>query len=110
MLSEIVEGWRNDSFPPDKLKDIIKQVSEERMAICVKCIAYDETGKGCSVPLTAPCCNRRVILPLEQGGIRGCGCPLNKKTKCLSCRCPANKWGPVLTEDEETKFDNNGEQ
>ncbi len=98
---EVLEGWRNDLFPPDKLKEIINRVSEERLAICRDCEGYDDTGKGCSVPGTNPCCNKNIVI---LNGIKGCGCPLNKKTKCLSCKCPVNKWKAVLTEEQEEKF------
>jgi hypothetical protein len=37
---------------------------------------------------------------------------LSAKTKCLSCKCPIDKWLPVLTEEqeEEIKRDDGGEQ
>ncbi len=103
-LLNIYEGWRNDLFPPEKLKELINQVSEERLAICRSCIAYDETGTGCAVPFTQPCCNKNVNVD----GVQGCGCPLKKKSKCLSCACPANKWKAVITPEQEEEIDKNG--
>lgn len=100
-LNEIVEGWRNDLFPPEKLKEIIIKVSGERMAICKSCIAYDITGIGCSVPFTQPCCNNNITL---ENGEKGCGCPLRKKTKSLSSECPAKKWKAIITSEEQEQF------
>jgi hypothetical protein len=100
-FSEIYEGWKNDLFPDRDLKDFITKVSEERLNICKSCKAYSESGEGCSIPGTAPCCNSRVIVD----GVRGCGCPLKKKTKCLSCGCPAKKWEAVSSSDQEELID-----
>ena len=94
---EVFEGWRNDILPPERLKDLIIQVSKERLAICKECIAYDETGEGCSIPGTSPCCNKHVKIE----DVFGCGCPLQKKTKCLSCECPAKKWVAISTQEQE---------
>ncbi len=99
---EVFEGWKNDILPSERLKDLIKQTSEERLAICVSCIAYDETGQGCSIPGTSPCCNKHVKVE----GVLGCGCPLKKKTKCLSCSCPADKWKALSTPEQETLINN----
>jgi hypothetical protein len=101
-FSEIYEGWKNDLFPSEKLKDLIKQTSEERLAICKECIAYDETGEGCVLPLTQPCCNKHVKID----GVSGCGCPLQKKTKCLSCECPAKKWLSIATQEQDVLINN----
>ncbi len=99
---EIFEGWKNDILPSERIKELIKQVSEERMAICKTCIAYDETGQGCSIPLSQPCCNKHV----KVNNISGCGCPLQKKTKCLSCKCPASKWIALSTEEQDELINN----
>jgi hypothetical protein len=37
-------------------------------------------------------------------GVEGCGCPLKKKLKCLSCSCPANKWQAVISEQQEQEI------
>jgi hypothetical protein len=100
--SEIFEGWKNDILPSEKLRELINQTSEDRLAICKTCIAYDEKGEGCALPLTAPCCNKHVKID----GFQGCGCPLQKKTKCLSCSCPANKWLAVSTPQQEELLNN----
>lgn len=100
-LSEIIEGWKNDLFPEERLKEIIQKVSDERLAICETCIAYDKEGSSGYIKGLGPVCNKNVeILP----GINGCGCPLNKKRKCLKCQCPASKWLAVVTEEEEEQF------
>lgn len=99
-ISDIVEGWRNDLFPPERLKEVISKVSEERLAICKQCELYDEVGTGCAMPFSQPCCNKNKSI----NGIDGCGCPLRKKTKCLSCECPVKKWLAVVTEEEQEQF------
>jgi len=101
-FKEIYEGWKNDILPSEKLRELIQHTSEERLDICKGCIAYDEKGEGCALPLTAPCCNKHVKID----GAQGCGCPLQKKTKCLSCECPAKKWMAVTTLEQE-EFINN---
>lgn len=99
-LKEIAEGWRNDLFPPERLKDVISKAHKERMEICRSC-EYD--SKNARVNGT-------------YNGIRKdehclkCGCPLQKKTKCLSCECPLNKWAAILTEAEEDMIHTKAEQ
>lgn len=90
---QIAEGWRNDIIPPKKLKELINSVSKQRLDICKKCEAYSLIGEGCAVIGTAPCCNNKIFI----NNIQGCGCPLKKKTKCLSCECPAKKWLAIET-------------
>jgi hypothetical protein len=105
---EIYEGWKNDLLPKDSLRELIKQVSEERNSICVKCKAYDTTGTGCAIWGTAPCCNKNVK---SETGESGCGCPLKKKQKALQARCPWGKWDAIVTEKEaeNIKLDKDGE-
>ena len=102
-LKQIIEGWRNDLFPPQRLKGIIEATHKERMEICRSCEAFSLSGEGCTIPGTAPCCNSKIELA---PGVNGCGCPLNKKTKCLSCNCPVNKWTAVISEQEEQLLSN----
>jgi hypothetical protein len=33
---------------------------------------------------------------------------LSAKTKCLSCKCPIDKWLPVLTEEQEKEIKADG--
>jgi hypothetical protein len=87
-FSEILEGWRNDLFPPEKLKELILKTSEERMRICEQCPAHSKNHK--TVRKDVHC--------------TACGCPLIKKTKCLSCECPLKKWEAITSEEEEDKI------
>jgi len=95
-LSKIIEGWRNHLLPPNHLKELILKVQKERNEICVKCSLYDITGDGCAFLGTQPCCNK----DKDENGIKGCGCALVQKQKCLSCDCPLKKWLAVATEEE----------
>ena len=36
-FSQIYEGWKNNLFPAKEMRKYIKEVSEERMAICEDC-------------------------------------------------------------------------
>lgn len=83
-LSQIYEGWKNNLFPASELKDIIAQVSEERLKICDGCEHHSKNHKG--VRPDAHCTN--------------CGCTLSAKTKCLSCSCPLNKWVAIATNEQ----------
>lgn len=85
-FSEIYEGWRNHMFPPERLKEEIAKVSEERLTICETCEFNSKFHK--SVRPDVHC----VV----------CGCTLVAKTKCLSCSCPKEKWQNVITEEQET--------
>lgn len=69
-LNKIFEGFRNAIVPPEKLKELINTVSEERLNICRDCKWNSTKGK---VNLVSQC--------------RACGCFLIPKTKCLSCDC-----------------------
>jgi len=106
-LKKILEGWRNDLIPPKELKEAILKISEERLSICRKCIGYDEKGEGCALPFTNPCCNKNVFVGKNKlnEDTKGCGCPLQKKTKCLSCSCPVDNWVAVTTEEENRLID-----
>jgi len=87
--SHIVEGWRNHLIPPQELREKIKQVSEERMAICRKC-EYNSVN--------AP---QHTWLNDLYEHCTNCGCPLIAKTKCLSHGCELKRWDAVITEEEE---------
>ena len=88
-LSEIYEGWRNNLIPPEKLKDKIVEVSNERITICNSCKHHSKNHK--TVRPDAHCVS--------------CGCTLSAKTKCLSCSCPIKKWEAVLTSEEEKNYE-----
>ena len=85
---QILEGIKNSIFK----KEDVEAVAEYRMFVCRKCNLYDETGKGCIVSGTQPCCDER---------FGGCGCSLHLKTRSLSSECPLKKWKAEMTEEEE---------
>jgi hypothetical protein len=88
---QIYEGWRNDLFPPEKLKDIINKVSEERLAICNSCPEHSSNKKEYkTVRFDEHCTN--------------CGCTLSAKTKSFSSECPLKKWKAVMTEEQELEI------
>lgn len=90
----IIEGIKNSVF---KIEDV-EQIATYRLDVCKGCSLYDESGEGCMVPGTSPCCN------ILKGG---CGCSLSFKTRALSSACPhpdGPKWEAELTEDEEDKL------
>lgn len=93
-----MEGWRNNLIPPQELKEEIKRVSEERLAICRGCIFNSDVAKskGIHVKLTS-------ALRTDEHCME-CGCTLSAKTKCLSCECPLKipKWAAVLNDEEDT--------
>ena len=97
-FEQIIEGWKNHLFPSSYMKEIIKKVSEERMAICEQCEFHSKFHK--------------TYRPDEH--CIDCGCTLLAKTKCLSCECPLDepKWEAVVTEEEEELINNesNGEE
>jgi len=80
---EILEGWRNDLFPPEEIKEKIRLTQEQRLEICKSC------------PLNSTPNKIRTI-----SYCKDCGCPLKKKSACLHCECPQKKWLAELTEDE----------
>lgn len=88
---QIIEGIANSVFK----KEDIEIVAEHRLSICKECPShlYDETGDGCMVTGTGPCCDQ------TKGG---CGCSLGFKTRSLSSSCEKGHWDAEINEDEET--------
>lgn len=86
-FSQIYEGWKNNLFPADDMKERIRQIGQERMAICNKC-------EWCSI--NKPKKPRRFDKHCTH-----CGCVLSAKTKCLSCACPIEKWGAEIDSKED---------
>lgn len=84
----ILEGVKNSIFK----KEDVEEIAFHRMSICKACPLYDETGDGCMIPGTAPCCNQL------KGG---CGCSLSFKTRSMSAFCEAGKWDAELSQEEE---------
>jgi len=78
--TNIITGWRNHFIPPEELKEVIKQVSEERLAICEQCPLHSKHLKNSLRP-DAHCTS--------------CGCTLIMKTKVLAEQCPTGKWKAI---------------
>jgi hypothetical protein len=89
-FEEILEGWKNHLFPPEKMKEYILEVSKERMEICTPCIFNSKNRKHSKLRLDEHCTI--------------CGCTLSAKTKCLSCCCPKEYWMCVITEQQEEEI------
>lgn len=86
LFKQIYEGWRNNLFPPEQMKEVIETVYKERMAICNECPFHSKFHKT-GVRLDDHCTD--------------CGCVLVAKTKCLSCSCPQGKWTEHTESREE---------
>jgi len=91
-FSQIYEGWRNKLIPPADMKDMIQQVSKERVTICNDCPFH---SKNHSTPLR------------PDAHCTDCGCNLEAKAACLSCSCPQDKWLAVVDQDEEEQLKSN---
>lgn len=92
-INELYEGWRNHIFPPKALIQIIRETSDKRLKICRGCPEHSSNKEGYkTVRIDEHCTD--------------CTCTLSAKTKCLSCKCPIDKWGPVVTMEQETKMKN----
>tara|TARA_R110000868_G_scaffold176239_1_gene413709 strand:- start:273 stop:554 length:282 start_codon:yes stop_codon:yes gene_type:complete len=87
-IFQIYEGWRNNLFPPEKLKEVIEQTSASRMDICNNCEYISTKHK-----------TFRKDVHCTQ-----CGCTLSAKTKCISCECPLKKWMGLITQDQEEEI------
>lgn len=87
-LSQIYEGWRNNLLPPKDLEELIIVTSKQRMDICEQCAHHSKRHK--TIRPDAHCTH--------------CGCTLSAKTKCLSCACPINKWGALVTAEQEDEM------
>ena len=84
---KILEGITNRVFK----KEHVEQIAAQRMAICNTCTHIDREGGRCAIPGTQPCCGL-------------CGCSLGLKIRSLSSYCDDERWGAVLTQDEEDKL------
>ena len=93
-IKQIYEGWRNNLFPPEKMKDVINSTSNERMKICNDCPHYSSNAKKDGYKTLRP--DEHCI---------DCGCTLAAKTKCLSCECPIGKWKALMTEKQEDEIE-----
>ena len=89
-IDKIYEGWRNNLFPPEELRELIKNISLQRMEICNSC--GNISTKHFSLRPDIHC--------------MVCGCTLSALTKCLSCQCRDKKWFPVVTQEQEEEMAN----
>jgi len=67
-LGQIYEGWSNLIFEDPE----VEKVALPRLEICSKC-------------------------PIRTNGVcdsskGGCGCVTSAKARCLTCKCPKDKW------------------
>lgn len=88
-LADIYEGWKNNLFPPEKLKEAITEMSEQRMEICNAC-PHISTKHNTPLRPDVHCIK--------------CGCTLAAKTKVFSTHCPINKWKAVLTAAQQQEI------
>lgn len=86
-LQTIVHGHINEALGKNK------NLSEERMEICMKCPLYVEKMGGiCNSRLYINPLTDEVATSKKLGYIRGCGCRLKAKTSLPQSHCIANKW------------------
>jgi hypothetical protein len=84
-LEEFIEGWTNKLIPPDELKDVINDVSEERMVICNDCPEISTKHKTLRPDVHCTVCS----------------CTLSAKTRSLKSACPKGKWKAFIIKNEE---------
>lgn len=94
-FSKIYEGWRNKLIPPEHLKNFIELTSKYRTDICLKCEHHSENKKKRDP-------SYKTIRPDHH--CVNCGCTLSAKTRCLSCRCPLDKWIEAVTHEQEEQI------
>ena len=87
-FGQVLEGWRNKLVPPSNLKQLIEITAEQRLKVCGACHYHSKNHR--SVRPDAHCTN--------------CGCTLEAKTRCLSCRCPLDKWIEVATSEQDQEI------
>jgi len=69
------------------MKENIRKISQERMAICDACEWCSENKPKKPRRFDKHCTH--------------CGCVLSAKTKCLSCSCPIERWVAEINSREE---------
>lgn len=93
-FKNIYEGWKNHLFPAAKLKELIKEVSDERLSICRVCPVNSIFDK--------------IAWPVEH--CTECGCVLSAKTKSFSSECPLGKWKAYMEREQELDIYNNNKE
>lgn len=91
-FKEILEGWRNLANPPVVLRELIEEVSRERMTMCAGCPFFSENAKA----------NGYKTFRMDEHCIK-CGCPLKAKTRSLSSACPIGIWEAQTL--DETRYE-----
>lgn len=94
-FSQVYEGWRNKLVPPGDKKNFIELASKYRTDECLKCEHHSENKKKTDSTY-------KTIRPDHH--CTHCGCTLSAKTRCLSCKCPLDKWLEILTPEQEEQF------
>ncbi len=76
------------------MRDVISQVSEERLNICKGCPKQSDNAKLEGYTTLRPDLH-----------CTSCGCTLIAKSKALSAKCPLDKWLAYITEEERIKLE-----
>lgn len=84
-LMDIYDGWKNHILPSRALKDEVKRIHTKRIAVCNECPHHSK--------------HHHSLRPDNHCTL--CGCTLVAKTKCLSCKCPIDKWIEEIEESFE---------
>lgn len=86
-IGNIVNGHVNE------LLGLNKDISTERMKICLKCPLYSpKLGGLCNNKLYIDPNTNDVSVYPKDGYVRGCGCRLKAKTSALNAKCIIGKW------------------
>lgn len=87
IVSNIIKGHVNEFL------GLEKDLSEERMKICLRCPIYSEIlGGVCNPKLWINPETDDISLRKKPGYVQGCSCRLKAKTTLVNEHCPANKW------------------
>lgn len=87
------------------MRQAIEDLSKQRLEHCNNCKL--NKNNTCSSSLQAEAVQDFVYLSEQRfkGQIyKGCGCPLNPKTKSLHSCCPLGKWLPLTNFEESSKI------
>lgn len=87
-IKEVFDGWKNHLLPPKGMEETIIEMSTERLDICRQC-PFNSVNAGISSLIRSEYCTK-------------CGCPLEKKTKSPTSKCPLSppKWEAFLSLNE----------
>lgn len=92
-ILKILEGIRNSTYPPEKIKRSVEILAAQRRAIC----------NDCEFNSKHP--NNKKWGPAH---CMSCGCVLKWATHSLSYACPEGKWPAVegVTHEQSNEIDN----